>query len=427
MIGNVLRFLSSMKNYLKDVLKNIVSFLAKATVKKFKPKIIAVSGSVGKTSSKEGIWAALKNRFYVRKTSANFNNELGVPLSILGDYLEISKPVWFFWAKVILVGFWNLIFKSKNSYPQILVLEYGADKPNDISYLLEIAKPNISVISAIGKIPVHVENYPQGIEQVVREKGKLISDLLANDYSILNADDPIVVKLKQKTRSKVLFFGFDKSADVRISNFKHVVVDNKIEGITFKLEYQGASVPVTLKNVFSVSHAYAAACAVLVALIFEINLIEAVNSFTLNYTPIKGRSAIIEGIKQTQIIDESYNSSPIALQTALETLKLVEFSRKIAVLGDMMELGEFTIRAHEMIGEIVPDCVDVLITVGPRAKLIAKKAIEKNMAKDSVFMFDGVEDAVKKLKEIIKKDDLILVKGSRVVGLDKIVEEISKI
>jgi UDP-N-acetylmuramoyl-tripeptide--D-alanyl-D-alanine ligase len=413
-----------MKKKIVSLLQSILVFIARLTIKRFKPVIVAVTGSVGKTSSKEAIWAALKNRFYTRKTSANFNNELGVPLSIIGDYSKISKPVWFFWLKVLLSGFWHLIFESKNFYPQTLVLEYGADKPGDIAELISIARPHVAVISAIGQLPVHVENYPQGIEQVTREKGRLIYELSVDDFAVLNSDDPTIVKLKEKTRAKIVTFGFEKDSNVRISNFKHMVNDGRIEGIAFKMENEGASVPIILKNAFSISHAYAAACAACVGTIFEINLIESANAFILNYIPVKGRSVIIEGIKRTQIIDESYNSSPIALEMALKTLKMVSHTRKIAVLGDMMELGDYTVKAHEMIGDLVPSCADILITVGPRARFIAQKAIKKDMDDKSVFSFDEAKEAGIKLQEIIKKGDLILIKGSRVVGLDKIVDEV---
>ena len=416
-----------MKSFLKHILENSISFLARATIYRFKPVIIAVTGSVGKTSSKEAIWVALKNRFYSRKTSANFNNELGVPLSVIGDYSEVSKPAWFFWLKVLLVGFWHFIFESKNSYPQMLILEYGADKPGDIAELISIAKPHVAVISAIGQLPVHVENYPQGIEQVAREKGKLISELSVEDFAVLNSDDPTVVKLKEKTRAKVITFGFEKDSNVRISNFKHIVNEGRIEGLAFKMENEGASVPIILKNAFSISHAYAAACAACVGTIFDINLIESANAFILNYVPIKGRSVIIEGIKRTQIVDESYNSSPIALEMALKTLKMVSHTRKIAVLGDMMELGDYTVKAHEMIGDLVPSCADILITVGPRARFIAQRALKKDMDENAVFSFDEPEEAGLKLQELIKKGDLILIKGSRVVGLDNIVEEVKSV
>ena len=416
-----------MKKRILYYLKSALGILSRLTLKRFQPIVIAVTGSVGKTSSKEAIWSVLKSYQYARKTSANFNNELGVPLGVLGDYDKISKPAWFFWIRVITASIWKMLFASKSRYPKVLVLEYGADKPGDISDLLKIAKPHIAVISAIGQIPVHVENYPQGIDSVAREKSKLIFDLSVDDIAVLNADDPMVSKIKEKTRAKTMSFGFSNNADIQISNFKHLIDKGKVEGITFKLESKGASVPVILKKAFSISHAYAAACSVCVASFFDINLVGAANAFAIYYKPLKGRSAIIEGVKHAMIIDESYNSSPIALEVALKTMKEVKDIRKIAVLGDMMELGDYTIKAHEIIGELVPECVDFLITVGPRAKFIAQRAIKKGMDEKSVFSFDEPKEAGPKLQEIIKKGDLVLIKGSRVVGLDKIVEEVKTV
>jgi UDP-N-acetylmuramoyl-tripeptide--D-alanyl-D-alanine ligase len=416
-----------MKEQLLNCLQSIISTLSRITLKRFKPIVIAVTGSVGKTSSKEAIWSVLKGYQYVRKTSANFNNELGVPLSVLGDYSKISKPAWFFWVRVVISSIWNILFKSKSLYPKVLVLEYGADKPGDITELISLAKPHIAVISAIGQIPVHVENYPQGIEAVTREKIKLIFDLSVDDVAILNIDDPMVVKLMGKTRAKILSFGFSKDAGIQISNFKHLTNGDKIIGITFKLGRGGASVPVALKGAFSIAHAYAAACAACVASVFDINLIGAANAFAVYYKPIKGRSTIIEGVKQTQIVDESYNSSPIALEMALKSMKEVRNMRKIAVLGDMLELGDYTQKAHEFIGDIAHLCIDILITVGPRAKFIAQRAIKKGMDEKSIFSFEEPQNAGLKLQEIIKKGDLILIKGSRVVGLDKVVEEVRQV
>ncbi len=413
-----------MKKKLISSLQFILKLLSKATINKFKPVIIAVTGSVGKTSSKEAIWSILKGQQNSRKTSANFNNELGIPLAILGDYQKISKPAWFFWIKVVLSSVFNILFKSKYFYPKILVLEYGADKPGDINKLVDIAKPHIAVISAIGKIPVHVENYPQGIESVAKEKSKLISNLSTSDIAVLNADDPTISKIEEKTRAKILTFGFSKNSFVRISNFKHLEEDGKIYGIAFKLENNGASVPIILNGAFSVAHAYAAACASCVALTFDINLVGSANALASYYKPIKGRSMIIDGIKESQIIDESYNSSPIALETALISMKEIKNKRKLAVLGDMMELGNYTLEAHEFIGKIIPECLDVLITVGSRAEFIAQSAIKNGMNKNFVFSFNNAQDAGLKLQEIIKKGDLVLVKGSRVVGLDKIVDEV---
>jgi len=415
-----------MKRTIKKLLLIFLKKLAKSTVSKFKPTVIAITGSVGKTSTKEAIYAVLSGYRVVRRTALNFNNEMGVPLTILGDWESISKPVFFFWTKVILKSVFVLIFGKKEEYPDVLVLEYGADKQGDISYLLSIAKPHIGIVSAIGTIPVHVENYSQGIESVAKEKGKVITELSPSDFGILNFDDPWTDRIVSKTKSHLLTFGIKEGANVKISRISHILNDGKITGLGFKLEQKGTSFPVVLPDAFSISHAYACACAVAVAEVFDINMVDAAQEFSKKYTPVYGRSLILDGIKNTQIIDESYNSSPLALETTLKTIKNATYARKVAVLGDMLELGEFSIKAHELAGELVRDCIDILITVGPRAKFIAERAIKKGLNKENVFVFDEVKEAGLKLQEIIKEGDLILIKGSRAIGLDSVVDEVRK-
>ena len=133
---------------------------------------------------------------------------------------------------------------------------------------------------------------------------------------------------------------------------------------------------------------------------------------------------LIQGIKHTQLVDESYNSSPLALETALKTLKMITFKRRIAVLGDMLELGEYTLKAHEKAGEEAAESVDVLITVGTRAKFIAYKAREKGLAQEQVHIFETAQEAGRKLQEVMREGDIILIKGSHSIGLEKVVEEV---
>ena len=141
------------KDKLKIKLEKIIRWLAILTIKRYQPGIIAITGSVGKTSTKEVIYRILKDSRFVRATHGNFNNELGLPLTILGDYTEITGKM--FWVKVIFKSIFRLIFKLK--YPEILILEYAADKPGDIKSLLGIATPRIGVITSIGEIPSHIE------------------------------------------------------------------------------------------------------------------------------------------------------------------------------------------------------------------------------------------------------------------------------
>ncbi len=414
-----------MKNNLYKILNFLISKVAKLNIWRFRPKIIAITGSAGKTSAKEAIYSILKETGRVRRTSGNFNNELGVPLSIIGEYNKIWHPVIFFWGFVFLKGVFNL-FMPKRFYPKILVLEYGADRSGDIANLVKIASPDVAVITSVGDIPVHVEFYPTGVGAVIKEKSKLISGLSVSDKVVLNFDDKNTFEMKDKTRAKIVGFGFSEKSKFKISNFSHTIEDRKIEGINFKIEENGSTIPISIKNAFSIGHAYSCAAAISTASLIGINPIESANYLTKNYIPVIGRSFISDGVKNTQIIDESYNSSPIALGIALKTLAGIKDNRRVAILGDMLELGGFTEKAHRVAGKISSESLDILITVGSRAKFIAKQAIKEGMKESTVFSYPEINEySIKEIKNTIKKNDVVLVKGSRAIGLEKIIKELS--
>ncbi len=416
-----------MKDTLITILNHIVRRLAIKTVHTFKPFIIGVTGSVGKTSAKEAIYAVLRDSKRVRRSFANLNNELGVALTILGDWKRIEQPAFLFWLKVITVSVARLVWKPYERYPEVLVLEYGADKAGDIKHLMNIAHPDMGILTGIGLIPVHVENYMTGVEGVVREKGMIVSELYASNIACVNIDDPHAQDIIKKAKGRVITYGFNKHADIRISRVSHTYEGDAVSGITFKLEVEGSSIPFVVRNVFSISHAHAIAAAVAVAHSIGINPVAVASSLERYYKPVQGRSALVEGMKRTQIIDESYNSSPAALEVALASLKMVTHRRKIAILGDMLELGQYTIEAHERMGALAAQETDILIAVGDRAKFIAQKALEKGMYKTKVFVVENAEEASRKLQAIMLPGDLILVKGSHSIGLDAVVNEMRKI
>ncbi len=420
-----------MKNFFLQILKYKLRRLAKWTIQRYQPEIIAITGSVGKTSAKEAIYAVLKNYKRVRKSTGNMHNELGVPLAILGDWSEeelklVSRATppgeykfrkFLFWLKVLLSGMFRVVFPQRSAlggYPQILILEYGADRPGDMRYLLGIAKPKISVITAVGEVPVHVEFYPvrksglsngvySGPEAVAKEKAKIIEHLFVNDFAIINFDDQTAMAMKERTRAKIMTFGFNDGADVKIVNYLPTGDlskggELKPDGISFKIDYQGSVVPIAIKNTFGRAQAYSAAIAACVGLIYNMNLVEISESLSLNYKPMKGRMNLLKGIKDTLIIDDSYNASPLSMQAALETLRdLPTAGRKIAVLGDMLELGKYSIEAHESIGKLAGGIADILLTVGPRGKFIADAAEKSGLPKNHILIFDTAKEAAKEV------------------------------
>lgn len=409
------------KEKLQYYLQRIIRQLAIWTIKKYKPGIIVVTGTVGKTSAKETIYAVLKNYRRIRTNSGNFNNEIGVPLTILGNWKEIKGK--FFWARVIVASLFHLLFRLR--YPEILALEYAADKPGDIKYLLDIAKPHIGVITAIGDIPVHVEFY-SGPEAVAREKSKIVEALPATGFAILNHDDDIVLDMKERTRAHIMTYGFDEDAAMQISNYEVRLDGKKPAGIAFKLSYGGGFVPVRLDGCFGKAQAYAAAAAACVGIAFGLNLVK-ISEALLEYEVLPGRGKMIPGVKKTLILDDSYNASPLSMQAAIDTARSLKARRKIAVLGDMLEIGKYAPEAHESIGRLVPRTFDILVTVGLRAKFIADAARKGGMAGKNILSFDTADEAKSEVQKLMKKGDLILVKASRAIQLDKVVEEIRQI
>ncbi|TSC81402.1 MAG: UDP-N-acetylmuramoyl-tripeptide--D-alanyl-D-alanine ligase [Parcubacteria group bacterium Gr01-1014_19] len=410
-----------MKNLLRKQLKNFLRLLARWMIRKHQPSVIGITGTVGKTSTKEAVAAVLKSIRKVRSSSGNFNNEFGLPLTILGEWEKSGG--FFFWLRVIFTSLIKLIFGGK--YPEILVLEYGADRLGDLKYLLDLARPQIGVVTAVGDIPAHVEFY-SGPDAVAKEKARLVEALPAIGFAVLNYDDEAIYDMRDKTRAHVITYGFGNGAEVRITNFENRVEDGKPVGLSFKLEYGGSFVPVRLNSAFGKAQAYAAAAAAAVGLSFGMNLVRI--SEALNYyqvPPRRGR--LVAGEKGTLIFDDTYNASPLSMHAAIDTMKEFKAARKVAVLGDMLEIGKYAIEAHEEIGRLAAKVFDVLVTVGPRAKFIADAANKSGLSKKNIFTFDFADQAKDPVEDLIKKGDLILIKASRAIGLDKIVEEIRQL
>jgi UDP-N-acetylmuramoyl-tripeptide--D-alanyl-D-alanine ligase len=430
-------------NMQKSILKKILATLARMTIKKYRPVIVGITGSVGKTSTREAIFAVLKKKYRVRTAEKNYNTEIGLPLTILG----IPH-----YGKNILGWLYGLIRANKRIvfgelYPEILVLEYGIDRPGDMDRLLSIARPNIAVVTAIGDIPVHVEFF-KNPEEVIAEKAKLVAVIPEDGQVILNRDDYAVYDMKDKTKAKIMTFGFEEHAEVKIINYqlsavKNLKFDEIPDGITFKIEHQGYFVPFRLHGAFGEPQAYAVAAAAAVGLALGINLVDISEAIKI-YNPPAGRMKLLRGIMSSFILDDTYNAAPEAMRSALNTLKNLSAKRKIAVLGDMLEIGKYAEQAHRAIGDQTADFVDLLVTVGPRAKFIADAAQEleraspdeigreatvrspeeKVLSKDQVLRFENAVEAGEALARIISSGDLILVKGSQSMRMEKVIEKI---
>ena len=409
-----------MHNFFLGILKYILKKLAQATLWRYHPGLVGITGSAGKTSAKEAVKVVLARDRRVRASRGNFNNEIGLPLTILGDWGEIPNPL--FWLKVVLVSLLRLISPFKMPYPEILILEYGVDKPHDMDYLLRIARPSIAVVTAIGEVPVHVEFF-SGPEALAREKAKLVNQLPSIGFAVLSADDVSVVEMRNETRAHVITYGFSEKAEMIISGFENRSSNWIPLGLGFKLEYGGAVIPVKLDGIFGKSQAYSAAAASSLGLIFGMNLVKIAEALA-DYKPPNGRLKLLGGVKESFILDDTYNASPVSMHTALETLRDLKAKRKVAILGDMLEIGKYSPEAHEATGRIAAKIADLIVTVGPRAKFIAEAARESGFKRDHIYSFSISDEAKKPVESLIKSGDLILVKGSQAMRMEKIVKEI---
>lgn len=393
--------------------KIILRLLARATLKKYKPVVIAVTGSVGKTTTKEAIFTVLEKSFSTRKSPGNFNTETGVPLSILGS----NRSLFAFFK-----GLWELAVPV--NYPKVLVLEYAADRPGDIRYLVKHFPPDIAVVTSIGKIPVHLEFY-KNREELVAEKTLLVKNLKAAQNAVLNIDDPDVAEMARQTKAHVISYGIKTAAAVKASGITVKSGPDISEwGLQFKLEVRGKVVPVFVPGMVGEHLLYCLLAAAAVAGELEISVLDIVNNLQ-NFQRPAGRLNPLPGVKDTIILDDTYNSSPIAASRALAALKEVYGKRKIAVLGDMLELGERTEDAHREIGlEAAQLPIDFLVTVGLRSKFTADEALAYGMSKNAVLSFDSADEARLPVQDLMRPGDTILVKGSRAMKMEKIVREI---
>lgn len=407
---------------MKKILHMILAVLARLTLRCYKPMVICISGNVGKTSTKEAVYAVVNSSFHARKSEKNYNNEIGVPLTILG--ICSGGTNMFSWAIQCARACATLVWTN---YPKILILEMAVDKPEDMEYLLSIVTPTIAVFTSMGEIPVHVENFASA-QALAREKMKLAHAVPKNGWVIVNEDCAAWKEIK--TKGTVVRYGVSPEADVKIytPEYRFATEEGGVSapiGITFKMEYKGSLVPFRLDGVFGMaSGTYAAAAACGVGMVLEMNLVEVAGALQ-NYTPPNGRLKIIEGIKGSFVLDDTYNASPSSMDVALETLFALPAERKIAVLGDMLELGKFTEDAHRQVGKKAAHACTMLVTVGERMRFAADEAKAHGFIENkNLYSYDTAKDAGRFVAGILQEKDLIMVKGSQGMRMEHAVEEI---
>ena len=403
-------------NFFKQCVILIITWEARLVLMRHKPRIIAVTGSVGKTTTKDAIFSALAGVEHVRKSAKSFNSEIGVPLTILGCDNGWNNP--FRWLMNIATG---IIVILKKDYPKWLVLEVGADRPGDIKRTAVWLRPDIAVITGVPEIPVHVE-YFKSPEDVVREKRALAEHLKPGGKLILNGDDARMREIHGSFRGSAVTYGMESNNDFFASHEEICYQDGLPVGMQFRVDHAGSSVPVSVFGALGRPRIYAALAAIAVADVVGIDTVTAAGAL-MSWDPPPGRVRIIQGMKGSILIDDTYNSSPSAALAALDTLKDVRAGRRIAVMGDMLELGKYSRDAHRQVGERAAACADILITIGFRARAMAEAALDAGLKEENIRQYekDDTARATDELLADVREGDVILVKGSQGMRMERIV------
>ncbi|MBK8985094.1 MAG: UDP-N-acetylmuramoyl-tripeptide--D-alanyl-D-alanine ligase [Chloroflexi bacterium] len=356
--------------------------VAQAWRARFTPRVIAITGSVGKTSTKELVYSVLARHYPTLKSPGNRNSVLGLPPVLLA-----LRP-----------------------YHQYAVLEMGMYTPGEIARLCELAKPVVGVITMVG--PVHLER-AGSLEAIVAAKQELVESLPAQGTAVLNKDDDRVMGMAAHTPARIFTYGLNPAADVWADNIHSM----GLEGIRFTLHHdrEALSLQVPLIGRHSVHTALRATA---VGLVEGLSWDQIISGLADSRAQL--RLVAVPGPRGSIIIDDTYNSSPDSAMAALNLLHDLD-GRRLAVLGDMLELGYMEEASHRLVGRRAAEVAHVLLTVGQRARWLGEEALKVGMAPDRVFMVDDLATAVAALQEIIAPQDMILIKGSLGMNMSRIV------
>ncbi len=412
-----MNFVSKSKKKAKSIVLWYLHKLANHRLKRLKPEIIGITGSIGKTSAKDAIYCVLARRQQVLRNQKSYNTEFGLLLAILEQESGFSSPLK--WLETM----WNaahVAFFDKTPYGK-MILEMGVDKPHDMDFLLKLVKPKVGVLTAIK--PVHLaEGQFQNLEEILHEKSKLVKRMGKDEWAILNADDHYLELIVNDLDANVITYGMSDKADIQASN----VVSSE-EGLKFDLHFDDKTIHVRLPHLIGKHHIYVVLPAIAIGFLNQLKW-ETILAGLEDFQLPPGRLNLIPGIEQTAIIDSSYNASPETMLASLEVLKEMQpksVGRRIAALGNMNELGDLTDSQHRRIGKEAAKCADILITVGDNALLYAEEAIKAGLDKNNVWSFKDAKDAGRFLRTKLRTGDVILVKGSQnKVRLERLVKEI---
>lgn len=380
--------------YLKDNNKSIIVVkdsiialgeLAKFKRSSFKNPVVAITGSAGKTSTKDIVYSVLKEKYAAQKTIGNQNNHIGLPLTVL----------------------------SLDNNTEVLVLEMGMNHLGEISYLTSIAKPDVAIITNVGT--AHIGNLGSR-ENILKAKLEILEGLSPNGTLIINNDNDLLHEwyLNNKDNYKILTIGIHNESDFQAQDI--VITESNSTFICQDKSYQ---VPVGGEHFI-----YNALVSIAVASIFSIDY-ASIQKGIANFELSSNRMNIInnEDLKVT-IIDDSYNANYDSMSYAIKYLSSLD-GRLIAVLGTMRELGNYSEKLHRCLGKLIKDeQIDILITVGDEAEYINDEAIKLGFDADNSYHFSNNKDAINLLNDILKSEDKVLIKASNSLNFKEIVEAI---
>ena len=351
--------------------------------KKLSVRVIGITGSVGKSTTKEIVAEVLSQRYHTLKNPGNLNNEIGLPLTLL---------------------------KLGPGYERA-VLEMGFYIPGEIKFLCDIAMPSVGIVTNIGT--VHAERAGSQ-EDIARGKSELVQSLppAPEGTAILNYDDPWVRWMADKTRAKIFYYGLDPQADL----WADEVESEGLEGIRFTLHYKD-EVFHTRAPMIGQHSVHTALRAAAVGLIEGLTWQEIFNGLQRGHTQL--RMVAVRTESGAMLLDDTYNASPESMLAALNLLEEME-GRKIAVLGDMLELGQYERQGHEMVGVRAARVTNILLTLGEKAHMIAEAAKRSGMEKDQIFEYEDIGPVIDWLRTNLTSHDSVLVKGSHGLRMDRI-------
>lgn len=372
---------------MKQIFHETRRFLAKVWLElNSQLRIVGITGSYGKTNTTVAIAKVLSQKYPTIQTDLDLDTIYNLPITILK-----VKP-----------------------WTEGLVLEMGVDHPGEMDFHLALARPQIGVLTGI--TPVHSDEEHLGsVEGIIEEKGKLLKSLPKDGLAVLNYDDENVRKMAKNSAAKVIFYGKDKkNCQVWADKIKV-----SFDGLTFNLHQNGKIFKICTGLIGS-HHIYTCMAAYVVGNYLGVadeKILKALDQLE----PLQGRLNIERGPKGSILVDDSRRANPASTIAGLITLSDLPGGRKIAVLGEMGELGDFSEKGHRMVGEKLANLkIDYIVAVGPLTKFTVDEALKNNLDSGKVFWVSDVTQAAKTLKNILKKNDMLYLKGSLLRHMERI-------